>query len=544
MSLGYSLPNDETAAAFYREFVWNLPDHYNIASVVLDERAPTDAIALQHIDGAGERHTFTYADLSRAVDAIAAGLDDAGVNAGDRVAVCLPTSPELLVAHLGVLRLGAVVVPLSMLLGDEVVDSVFHRTAPTAVIADAERTDDCEALLDAVPFAIRVEPGHYETNGAVGGLSDLTRSSAEVDSVTTEPGDPGFVLFTSGTSGKPKGVVAPHSYLAGSLPGYHCWFHLFSLDDAAATRVWSPSEWAWAGALFNVVYPTLALGGTVVSRLRRCGFDPHIALDFLTTEGITHAFFPPTAVARFRSTTQPDPSNLALEAVTCGGESLAPALRRWAENAFDAPVNEAYGQTEANAMVGNCQAAFKPKEGSIGKPYPGHKVFVVNDEGNSIPPETRGEVVLSLPDPVAFQGYWENEEATAAVRREGRLHTGDLARRDADGYLIHAGRVDDLIVTSGYRVDPLEVERVLVDHPRVVEAIVAGVDDPERGERVAAVVTLESDTNMVENEDTLREEMVSLVRKRLGAYKVPREIRFVDSIPESRTGKAKRDGLF
>lgn len=542
MSLGYVLPEAGTAEAFYAEFDWELPDAYDIAATILDERADPGATALCHVDGADDRHAFTYRELDDAADAVAGGLAAAGVGRGDRVAVRLPTCPEQLAVHLGAYRLGAVVVPLSMLLGEEAVADALDRTEPRLLVVDEERAAglDDDALAAGDSDVRRIVPGNYRRRGAVGGLASLARPERAAR-VTTAPDDPALVLFTSGTSGTPKGVLVPHSYLAGSLPGYHCWFHLFSLADAQAARAWTPSEWAWAGALFDVVFPTLALGGTVVSRIRRSGFDPGAALDLLADEGITHAFLPPTAVARLRSAGVPEGYDAeALSVVMCGGEKLTPALRRWAEDALDVVVNQAYGQTEANATIGNCRAAFEPKEGSMGKPYPGHEVAIVDGDGREVAPGERGELVVELPDPVAFLRYWNDPAATERVRRGGRLHTGDLARRDEDGYLVHAGRADDLIVTSGYRVDPLEVERVLADHPAVVEAVVGGVPDEERGQRVKAVVLPAADATA---SDDLRAELVSWVRERLGAYKVPREVTFVDDLPESRTGKTDRDAL-
>ncbi|MFB6120825.1 MAG: AMP-binding protein [Halobacteriaceae archaeon] len=536
-ALGYTLPSEATATAFYEEFAWALPERYNVAAATLDARAPADRTALRHVDASGERHAFTYSALREAVDAVAAGLAEAGVGRGDRVAVRLPTCPELLAVHLGALRLGAVVVPLSVLLGDEAVSDALDRTAPTVYVADAEYRADADA--SAAEAVLEVTPGRYADRGPVGDLGSLARADAAVEAAATAPDDPAMVLFTSGTSGAPKGALVPHSYLAGSLPGYHCWFHLFSLDDAADARVWTPAEWAWAGALFDVVYPTLALGGTVVSRCRRSGFDPEVGLSLLREADVSHAFLPPTAVAQLRSAGV-DAAPRALDVVMCGGESLAPDLRRWAEDALDAVVNEAYGQTEANATVGNCAAAFEANPGSIGKAYPGHEVAVVDDDGCAVPAGERGELVVELPDPVAFLRYWDDPEATARTVRDGRLHTGDLARRRADGHLVHAGRADELVVTAGYRVDPLEVERTLADHPAVVEAVVGGVPDDERGERVKAAVLPVADATP---SDELAADLRDFVRDRIGAHKAPREVSFVSDLPATRTGKADREDL-
>ncbi|MFB6136206.1 MAG: acyl-CoA synthetase [Halobacteriaceae archaeon] len=542
--LGYTPPEGD-AGAFYEGFEWDLPGTYNVADVALD--APDGDEALFHVDG-GEARSFTYGDLAAAADAVAAALRDRGVERGDRVAVCLPTCPELLVAHLATYRLGAVVVPLSVILGEEGLAHPIDSTEPDVLVVD-ERTAASasgDALAGPERWRVTVGPDGY-AEGPLGGLAARAERGAGVDPAATAPDDPALVLYTSGTSGRPKGVVQGHAYLAGSLPGYHCWFHLFDRESARAARVWSPSEWAWAGALFDVVFPTLALGGTVCSRLRRTGFDPEVALRFLERAGVSHAFFPPTAVGRVRAGGDPGAFDLSsLSVLMCGGEKLAPALRRWAEDALDCAVNETYGQTEANALAGDCQAAFPPREGAMGRPYPGHDVAVVDEDGDHVPRdgETLGEIAVATPDPVVFERYWGDPDATdGAFDDAGRLRTGDLASVDEEGYLSHAGRKDALVVTSGYRVSPLEVERALAENPAVAEAVVGGVPDEERGQRVKAYVVL-ADRDPDEAGDDLRERLRDLVRERLGAYKVPREIAFVEEVPETRSGKADRAALF
>ncbi|MFB6141166.1 MAG: AMP-binding protein [Halosimplex sp.] len=526
-------------------FEWQIPETYNIASVALDHDA--DRTALRHLDADGDSYEFTYGELERAADALAADLRHNGVESGDRVAVCLPQCPEHAVVHLAAYRCGAVTVPLSMLLGQETVRYQLADCGVHTLLLDAQRATELpDGVTDPADRVVTVATGSgdYErAPRALGGLAAVVDDEASAPAAETSPDDPAVILYTSGTSGHPKGVLQSHAYLLGSLPGYHCCFHLFDDADCRDALLWTPSEWAWAGALFDVVLPTLATGGTVLSTERRTGFEPSRALERIDEESVTHAFFPPTALARMRSETDPSAYDLgSLGVVMCGGEKLQPAVFEWAESELGVTVNETYGQTEANMLVGNCRVAFPATSGSMGKPYPGHDVVVVDEDGDPLPPGELGEIAVAPPDPVTLIEYWDDPEATEAkFLDDGLMLTGDLARRDEDGYLFHAGRKDHLIITSGYRVSPLEVESVLTEEPRVASAVVGGVPDAERGQRVKAYLRL---TDGHEPSAALADELRDHVRERLGAHKTPRDIEFIESIPETRSGKTDRTTLF
>jgi acetyl-CoA synthetase len=542
---GYSLPLPSNNAGdwetFRKEFEWNLPTEYNIATEVFADDGRADATALVHVDDHDRVHTFAYGELDRAVIAVAAYLSAEGIGRDDRIGVCLPQCPEHLLVHLAAYRLGAVVVPLSMILGEDSLQYSLKHGGVTALIIDRERERELPPKVTAdVRTVLPVKPGDYDRT--LGGLLEYVDSEATIEPIVTTPDDAALILYTSGTSGKPKGVLAGHRYLLGSLPAYHCYFHLFTPEQAKQARVWSPSEWAWAGALFDVVFPTLALGGTVVSRERNSGFVPDRALDVVEDQRVTHAFLPPTALGRIRTDATLDDRDLSpLAVIMCGGEKLPPSLFRWATNTLEVIVNESYGQTEANGLVGNCQAVFDARIGSMGRPYPGHKVAVVDENGEELPPNERGELAVQPPDPSFFLGYLDNPKGTAGKFADnGWFLTGDHVWMDEDGQLWHAGRADDLIITSGYRVSPLEVERVLASDESVADAVVGGVPDSERGERIKAYVVLTTARSVSSVRRRLRER----VRSELGAYKVPREIEFVESFPETRSGKADRTALF
>ncbi len=547
MPVGYSLPVVDSATSYedlVEGFEWDVPGSFNIGGTVRKSAASArSATALVHVDEDGASHEFTYAELDDAAAALAAHLDAAGLEPGDRIAMCFPQSPELLVAHLATYRLGCVAVPLSVILGDDSARYSLAHSGASALLVDSQVYAELEPVVDDLDLSHRlvvdVDGDGYDGPARhLGGYADHVDSGGEHGVAETSADDPAIIVYTSGTTGKPKGVVQAHRYLIGALPSYQCWFHLFGEDHRE--RVWTPAEWSWAGALFDAVFPTLAMGGTVVSRARRSGFDPERALELVADVGVSRAFMPPTALWQIRDECDPSAADLSTLAVLmCGGEKLSASLRRWAERELDLVVNESYGQTEANALVGNCQALFDARDGSMGKPYPGHACRVVDDDGDPVDQGAVGEMVLDLPDPVVFEGYWNDEAATAACFDDGAYLTGDLATVDGDGYLEFAGRSDDVIVTAGYRVSPAEVEAALRAVPSVAEAAVGGVPDEERGQRIRAYVFPDGGGDPV-SVDELRQH----VRDSLGPHKTPAEIDVREEIPKTRSGKLDRSALF
>ncbi|WP_147464978.1 acyl-CoA synthetase [Halococcus sp. IIIV-5B] len=548
MSLGYTgleTVDGVTYETLVDRFEWRIPERYSIAEAALDP-ANDERTALVHTDDDGAVHRFTYHELRRAAAAFQAHLAERGVGRGDRIALCGPQSPELLVAHLGVYRLGAVAVPVSVITGtDAFAHSLDHADTTGAVVeraAAARFADvlDRSALDFVLPFELSTT--YDGPQRALGGLSVPVDPSASMDAVDLTPDDPALVVYTSGTSGSPKGVVQNHQYLIGTLPGYQLWFEVFG--ERHRERVWTPAEWAWAGALFDVVFPTLAMGGTVCSRVRRRGFDAETALEHIAARRISRLFVPATALRRVRDETDPSAHDLtSLAVVMAGGEKLPGSLLAWSREALGATVNECYGQTEANALIGSSSAVFETKPDSMGRPYPGHECRIVDEDGEELPIGETGEIVLDLPDPVVFDRYWKDPDATAAAFTEdGRYRTGDLALRDEEGYVRFRGRADDLIISSGYRISPTEVEVALSRSRFVSDVAVGGVPDSERGQRVTAFVVLNDGVD--ERPERVRDELTTLVSDELGAYKTPREIVFLDDPPETRTGKLDRSALF
>jgi acetyl-CoA synthetase len=271
----------------------------------------------------------------------------------------------------------------------------------------------------------------------------------------------------------------------------------------------------------------------------RTGFDAEWALDLIDRHRITASFLPPTALKMMRQAgTSPRP--LPLRAVMSGGEPLGEEMLGWGRQHLGVTINEIYGQTEANLVVGNCAPSWEVRPGSMGRPFPGHEVAVVDPEGNPLPPGEMGEIAVRRPDPVMFLEYWNQPELTASKFAGDWLLTGDQGRVDVDGYYWFTARSDDVITSAGYRIGPAEIEECLLSHPAVAMAAAIGVPDEIRGHVVKAFIVL---AEGVTGSEGLAGELADLVRNRLGAHEYPRQIEFVDSLPLTTTGKIMRTEL-
>jgi len=270
-------------------------------------------------------------------------------------------------------------------------------------------------------------------------------------------------------------------------------------------------------------------------------FDPEAALELMARHGVRNAFLPPTALKMMRSI--PDPRarwKLRLRSIASGGESLGEELLQWGRDSFGLTINEFYGQTECNMTVSSCGALFEVRPGAIGKAAPGHDVRIVDDEGRILPPGEQGNIAVRRPDPVMFLGYWNDEQATAAKFVGDWLITGDIGRADADGYITFVGRNDDVITSAGYRIGPGPIEDCLLSHPAVRMAAVVGVPDPQRTEIVKAFIVLKDG---FAPSASLTRELQDHVRTRLAAHEYPRQVRYLDALPLTTTGKIIRREL-
>jgi acetyl-CoA synthetase len=493
-------------------FEWRLPETVNIGVEVAD-RHPRDAPAILVTDGREVTRAATFGELADDSNRVANALAANGVEPGDRVAIILSQRVETAVAHIAAYKLGAVALPLSVQFGADALGVRLHDAEPKVVIGEEEALERVRALDSE---ALLVDADRE--------LPDLLAgSSPRFDAAATGPDTPALLVYTSGTTGPPKGALHGHRVLAGHLPGFEL-SHDFLPQPG--DRIWTPADWAWIGGLYDVLMPALYHGTPVVAyRARR--FDPEETLDLMERIGVRNVFMPATALRLLRAAE--GRATPELRTVASGGETVGEETTAWVEERLGVRLNEFYGQTEANLLIGNC-SAWPAKPGSMGLPYPGHDVQIVEGEIS----------VRADGNPVAFLEYWRNPEATAAKVREGRLFTGDLAEQDEDGYIWFVGRADDLISSGGYRIGPGEIEDCLVRHPAVVLAAAIGVPDETRGEVVKAYVVPAAGAAAGEE---LAGELQTWVRERLAPYEVPRAVEFVDELPLTVTGKIRRNEL-
>ena len=522
---------DSVVAAFR----WQVPARYNIAVDVCDRHAAAGGTAMIVEDetGAVTRHTFR--DLSLRSNRLANALRHLGIGRGDRVAVLLSQGPELALAHLATYKLGAIVLPLFALFGPDAIAYRLKDSGAKALIIDRQGLPKArEAAKDIGSGVILIVAGQ-------GGDHDLQnlieRGSDSFVPVDTTPDDPALIMYTSGTTGPPKGALQAHRVVLGHLPGVEFPHEFF---PQKGDLFWTPADWAWAGGLLDVLLPSWHHGVPVLAHRAR-KFDPEAAFALMARHGVRNSFLPPTALKLFRQAgVSRARTPIVLRTVGSGGEPLGEELVSWGRAALGVTVNEFYGQTECNLVLGNCAPIMETRPGSMGRPVPGHTVEVVDEDGNILAHGQTGNVAIRRPDPVMFLSYWNKPEATARKFAGDWLLTGDMAVKDEDGYFWFKGRDDDVITSGSYRIGPSEIEDCLLKHPSVAMAAVVGVPDPVRTEAIKAFILPKPG---VHPDAKLGADVQGFVKARLAAHEYPRLIEFVTELPMTATGKIMRRTL-
>ncbi len=533
------LKSGQTYDEVYNSFQWKVPEFYNIGVDICDKWARQRyRLALIYLDEKGQVAKYTFWDLKRLSNRLANGFKAAGINRGDRIGILLPQCPETAISHIAAYKIGAIAIPLFTLFGIDALEYRLSNSQAKAIVTDA-------ANLPKI-WQIRQNLPHLQTILVTGGVKNdnvldfwgtLEKGSPEFQPVNTKADDPALIIYTSGTTGPPKGALHAHRTLLGHLPGVEFPHNFFPRDD---DLFWTPADWAWIGGLIDVLFPSWHHGIPVLAH-RAKKFDPEEAFHLIAAYGIRNAFMPPTALKLMRQVKNPQSRHsYRMRSIGSGGETLGEGLLDWGREVMGLTINEFYGQTECNLIVGCCADIMEIRPGSMGRAIPGHVVDIIDAQGNPVKTGTVGEIAVKRPDPVMFLEYWQNTESTRSKFIGDWLLTGDLAKKDADGYFWFNGRKDDVITSAGYRIGPAEIEDCLMKHPAVALVAVVGSPDELRTEIVKAFVVPRADVTPGAD---VAEDIKTFVKTRLAAHEYPREVEFVKELPMTATGKIIRREL-
>ncbi|MDA8335933.1 MAG: AMP-binding protein [Peptococcaceae bacterium] len=529
------MPNMTDYDATYASFQWDVPEDFNFARDTFDRwAADPDKLALWWVDEAGREEKRTFGQLKEESERLCHVFRSQGVGRGDVVVVVLPRLIEWWVVNLACLRAGIVVSPGTTQLTPK--DMQFRCQTADAVgvltdNANAAKVDEIKAACPTLKSFIVVgedRPGWTTYAGAVAG------APAGMPAENTKSTDPAILYFTSGTTGYPKMTLHTQaSYPIGHYVTGHFWLDL-TPDDLH----WNLSDTGWAKAAWSSFFAPWICGAAVFVQ-HAARFDPATTLELLQKYPVTTLCGAPT---NYRMMVLQDLAAYKfprLRHCVGAGEPLNPeVIETWRQHT-GLTIRDGYGQTETVLICGN----FPPIElryGSMGKPSPGIDLQVIDEEGTIVPPNTEGDVAIRV-RPVRpaglFREYWKDPEKTAASYRGDWYVTGDRAYRDPEGYFWFVGRADDVILTSGYRIGPFEVESALIEHPAVAESAVVSSPDELRGEVVKAFVILAPGYQASED---LARELQEHVKKVTAPYKYPRKIEFVTTLPKTISGKIRR----
>ena len=532
-----SVPRLPTYEAIYDAFRWRIPARYNIAHDVCDRHAADPSkVALIGEDAAGRRWEMTFHHVQRQANRLANLLVSLGLAKGDRVMLLMVQDPWVAIGHVACWKAGLVSLPCSVLFGPDAVAYRLDHADVRVVITDQAnlpKVVEARAKAPSVERVFLVDGDGPEAPSLARALAPARDAFATVD---TGADDPAFFNFTSGTTGNPKGALQPHRSMLGHLPGAE---FLFEFLPQPRDVMWSPADWAWLAGLMDVLMPAWYHGVPVVTT-RAMRFEPDAACALMARHGVTTALLTPTALRMMRQVPDPHGLGVRLRVVLSGGEAVGKELHEWAGSALQTTINEGFGQTECNLVLGNCASVMPVKPGSLGRPLPGHVCAIVDDQGRELRAGELGHIAIRRPDPVMMLEYWKNPKATQEKYIGDWLITGDLGMTDEAGYFWFHGRADDIITSSGYRIGPSEIEDALTRHPAVLLAAAIGVPDPVRTEAIKAFLVLRQGFQPT---PALADEIRGFVRDRLAKHEVPREIAFVDALPMTTTGKVLRREL-
>ncbi|MBT6193935.1 MAG: AMP-binding protein, partial [Proteobacteria bacterium] len=517
---------------------WDIPEQYNIADDVCDRWADgSGRIALAYENEAKETSIYTFDDVKKYANQLANTFQSWGFSKGDRVTLLLAQNPECAIAHVACWKAGMVSGPCSVLFAGDAVAYRLNDCGAKAVITDLANFEKVNSLRSQCPKLEKIILVDGDADGALNFWSSIGNAPEVFENAKTAAEDIAWISYTSGTTGQPKGSVQPHRMMLGHMPSLEFIYDFFPQD---ADALWSPADWAWMAGLMDVLMPGWFHGCKVVATAMK-GFDAEDAYRVLAEHEVTLALLTPTMLKLMRQVEDPlSRHTLKLRSVLSGGEAVGAGLLEWAQDGLKLAINEGFGQTECNVILGNNGNVFPIKPGSLGKPTPGSVVKIIDDSGAEVPCGEEGHIACQRPHPVMLLEYLNKPEATKEKFIGDMLITGDVGHMDEDGYFWFHGRGDDVITSSGYRIGPSEIEDALLKHEAIQMAAAIGIPDPVRTEIIKVFLILKEG---VQGTQALQDELREFVRSRLAKHEVPRIIEFVESLPMTTTGKIMRREL-
>jgi acetyl-CoA synthetase len=525
-----------------RALGWTSDGRVDLARTIVERHAGSGRAALRWIGKTGAARTLGFHELARLSAQVAGWLRSRGLREGDRVAGFLPRVPETLAIMLGTWKAGGVYVPIFTGFGRDAIAFRLRDSGAKVLCTHSEYRSRVPAPMPEGVAILTIsasdEPSSGEGAAArVGGDADFHEAIAS-QLASAQPSerrrdDPAVILYTSGSTGPPKGVQIAANFLAA----VHPWL-IYGVDLRADDVFWPTGDPGWG---YGLICYMLALAMGVPVMCHEAAPSPEYALRRLHEDGVTNLATTPTLLRGIMALPAESLRRwpVRLRAASSCGEPLNAEVVTFFRRHWGVTVMDHYGSSEFGLPVGNCGALdMEVRPGSMGLPLPGSTMAIIGDDGHEVASDTVGHIGMR-PNPEGYYslGYWGDVERTAAMSRGGWLTCGDLGRRDADGYFWFEGRADDVIKSAGYRIGPFEVESAILGHPAVAEAAVVGVPDALRGQIVKAFVVLRAGHAA---SPALREEIVELVRTRVGRHQYPREIEFVPALPKTETGKIQR----
>jgi acetyl-CoA synthetase len=428
--------------------------------------------------------------------------------------------------------------PMSILFGPGAIEYRLNNSGAAALITDSANYEKIKQVRANCPELKHVFVIDGQPEDTLNWWNEIDKASDEFTNVKTKSTDPAFINYTSGTTGLPKGTLAPHSSMIGHMAGFEFGYDFFPQEGDI---IWSPADWAWLAGQMDILMVGWC-AGVPVAASPKGGFDPEDVYRFMAQHKVRVTLLTPTMLKIMRQVEDPlSRYDLKLRVIGSGSEAVGKELYHWAQGTLKVVLNEGFGQTELNGILGNNASVMPIKPGSLGRPMPGHtKVGIINDKGEELGPHKEGHIAAKKPHPMMLLEYWRDPKATEEKFIGDWMITGDLGHKDEDDYYWFHGRSDDVISSAGYRIGPGEIEDELLKHPAVGMSAAIGKPDPTRGEIVKAFIMLAPG---YKPSGSLKEEIREFIKTHLSKHEYPKEIEFIDQMPLTPTGKIVRREL-